>query len=162
MSGELIKSVIDANRYMTLATADENGEPCASPVFFAASPDCRDFYWISSPDVRHSRNLAVRPQVSIVIFNSQLPPSSADANAVYLAGTAGPVDEADVERGLEIYPGPPERGARPFLPEDLRPPKQYRLYRATASQHWVLCPRQTGKPCEPHGKMYDHLLEVSL
>jgi hypothetical protein len=162
MSAELIKSVVDANVYMTLATVDENGRPWASPVFFAASADCLDFYWISSPETRHSRNLAVRPDVSIVIFNSQVTPGGAEDHTVYLAGTADLVDEADVERGLEIYPGPPERGGRRFLPAELRPPGPYRLYRATASQHWVLCPRETGQPCEPHGKSFDHRLAVSL
>ena len=42
------------------AVADEAGLPWASPVWFA-SVDLREFFWVSSPDARHSRNLAVRP-----------------------------------------------------------------------------------------------------
>jgi hypothetical protein len=30
----VLRSVVDANRFMTLATADEHGTPWASPVWF--------------------------------------------------------------------------------------------------------------------------------
>ena len=73
MSGDLtaiVREVIDANRYMTIASADSPGDPWVSPVYFAAD-DYRDFYWMSSPQVTHSRNIAVRPQVSIVLFDSR-------------------------------------------------------------------------------------------
>ncbi|HWM22686.1 MAG TPA: pyridoxamine 5'-phosphate oxidase family protein, partial [Ilumatobacteraceae bacterium] len=56
------RAILDANRYMTLATADESGVPWASPVWFA-SADYRAFFWVSAPGARHSRNLAARPQV---------------------------------------------------------------------------------------------------
>jgi nitroimidazol reductase NimA-like FMN-containing flavoprotein (pyridoxamine 5'-phosphate oxidase superfamily) len=58
--GAMARSIIDSNRYMTLATADESGLPWASPVWYA-SAEYREFFWVSSPDVRHSRNLATRP-----------------------------------------------------------------------------------------------------
>lgn len=164
MSRELaarVREIIDDNVFMALGTAGEDGTPWVSPVFFA-SADHVDFYWISGPDTTHSRNLAVRPEVSIVIFNSQLRPGSGQARAVYLAGTAGLVPEAEVAHGLEIYPGAAERGGRVIAPEELRPPGPYRLYRATATRHWVLCPRPDGQPCEPHGIAYDHRTPVTL
>jgi nitroimidazol reductase NimA-like FMN-containing flavoprotein (pyridoxamine 5'-phosphate oxidase superfamily) len=72
------RAVIEANRYMTLGTADEDGVPWVSPVWFATA-DRRDFFWVSSPEARHSRNLAARPELSIVIFDSQVQPGSAQA-----------------------------------------------------------------------------------
>jgi hypothetical protein len=42
----IVREVIDANRYMTIASADSSGDPWASPVYFAAG-DYRDFYWMS-------------------------------------------------------------------------------------------------------------------
>jgi hypothetical protein len=36
----------------------------------------REFFWVSSPDSTHSRNLAGRPDVSIVIFDSSVPIST--------------------------------------------------------------------------------------
>jgi len=38
----LVRAIIDTNRYMVLATADQDGRPWASPVFFAAD-GYRDF-----------------------------------------------------------------------------------------------------------------------
>ena len=66
------RGIIDANRYMTLATADGDGRPWASPVWYAHQ-GYTDLYWVSRPEARHSRNLAVRPEVSIVIFDSTVP-----------------------------------------------------------------------------------------
>jgi hypothetical protein len=152
--GAVARRIIDANVYLTLGTADEDGRPWVAPVFFAAH-EYREFYWISSPEVTHSRNLAVRPQVSIVIFNSRAAVGAGGGEAVYLSGEAELVEGADVERGLEVYPGPPERGARRITVEDVQAPSPYRLYRATVSEYSLLCPRSSG-PCEPHGRPYDH------
>lgn len=156
-----VRAIVEANTYMTLGTADEHGRPWASPVFYA-SADCVDFYWVSAPDTRHSRNLAVRPELSIVIFNSQSRPYEGLTQAVYLEGEAAQVTGEDVDRGLEIYPGPPSRGARPISAADLRPPGPYRLYRARATAHWIICPRPPGQPCTDHGKNFDHRTEVRL
>jgi nitroimidazol reductase NimA-like FMN-containing flavoprotein (pyridoxamine 5'-phosphate oxidase superfamily) len=57
--GDLARTVIDANRYMALGTADEAGHPWVSPVWFA-SEDYRQFHWVSSPEARHSQNLSAR------------------------------------------------------------------------------------------------------
>ena len=62
---EAVQAIIDANSYMTLATADEHGRPWASPVWFA-TVDYLELVWVSSPEARHSRNLAVRPELAIV------------------------------------------------------------------------------------------------
>jgi nitroimidazol reductase NimA-like FMN-containing flavoprotein (pyridoxamine 5'-phosphate oxidase superfamily) len=59
---DVARSVIDANNYMALGTADEAGNPWVSPVWFA-SEDYRNFHWVSSPDAKHSRNLAAHPEV---------------------------------------------------------------------------------------------------
>jgi nitroimidazol reductase NimA-like FMN-containing flavoprotein (pyridoxamine 5'-phosphate oxidase superfamily) len=66
------RAIIDANRYMTLGTADASGAPWVSPVWYATE-DYRAFLWVSDPEARHSRNVAARPLVSIVIFDSQVP-----------------------------------------------------------------------------------------
>ena len=59
--GAVARSIIDKHRYMTLGTADADGLPWASPVWYAPR-DYREFFWVSSPEARHSRNLAVRPE----------------------------------------------------------------------------------------------------
>ena len=46
---------------------------------------CSDFYWVSSPRARHSRNLEQCPAVEIVIFDSTAPVGQGEA--VYIAAT---------------------------------------------------------------------------
>ena len=154
----IARTIIDTNLFMTLGTVDDAGRPWTTPVYYAASPDHADFYWVSAPDAAHSVHLATHPDVSIVIFNSQVRPNS--GQAVYLSGSAGPVPETEIARGLEIFPGPAERGVRQFTTDDLRPAGSFVLYRATASRRWILCPRQSGRPCQPHGIDHDHRIEV--
>ena len=74
---------------MTLGTADEHGHPWVTPVWFAPADD-HELFWVSSPQARHSRNLAARPQVSIVVFDSQVPVGS--AAAVYMPAVAAGAD----------------------------------------------------------------------
>src|ERR687893_321353 len=97
---DVARSVIDANRYMALGTADENGHPWVTPVWFA-SEDYRSFHWVSSPDAKHSRNLAAEPRVAIAIFDSSVPVGG--AQAVYLKGVAQELTDAELERGIEVF-----------------------------------------------------------
>jgi hypothetical protein len=158
----MVRRVIDENVYMVLGTADESGRPLVSPVFYAADAE-RDLYWMSSPDVTHSRNLARRPELSIVVFDSQAPVGTGGTSAVYMAGTAAQVPADDVDRALSIYPGPPSRGARRIAPDEVRPPGPYRLYHATITEHSVLCPLGGGGiPCPEHGLTGDHRTPVPL
>ncbi|HKH39752.1 MAG TPA: pyridoxamine 5'-phosphate oxidase family protein [Rubrobacter sp.] len=57
--GALARSIVDSKLYATLATADAEGRPWASPVWFAHD-GYRDFFWVSRPEARHSRNVAAR------------------------------------------------------------------------------------------------------
>ena len=137
----IAKTIIDSNMYMTLGTADATGEPWVSPVYFACA-DYREFYWISSPEARHSRNISMRPHISIVVFSSQVPVGK--GQAVYMSAIAEELTGTGFERGLVIYNGrfsdPAEHGVRIIEAVDLQGSALYRLYRATASEHWVLDP----------------------
>jgi hypothetical protein len=154
----IARAIIDDSRYMTLATADEDGRPWASPVFYAAA-DYAEFYWISAPGSTHSRNLAQRPRISIVIFDSGV--AEGAGQAVYMAATAEQGADGDLARGLAVYPGAADPGSHPLTPEQLQGPTPYRLYRAAVSEHWILCPRDTGA-CVLHGLAVDHRVPVRL
>lgn len=65
---EMQYHILDSNKYMTLATVDEFGNPWASPVTFVF--DEKNFYFISSDLTRHSKNIAKNPKVSFAIFDS--------------------------------------------------------------------------------------------
>jgi hypothetical protein len=132
------RSVIDANRYMALGTADEAGNPWVSPVWFA-SEDYRNFHWLSSPDAKHSRNLAVHAEVAIAIFDSSVPVGG--AQAVYMKGQARELTGAELEQGLEVYDRVSRRDVgRGFGLDDVQGSALFRLFRATVSEHWVLIP----------------------
>ena len=157
---DLVRRVLAANTYMVLGTADDRGRPWTAPVFFVA--DARgDLLWISSPDVTHSRNIAGRPEVSIVVYDSRAPVGAGGDTAVYLAATAAEVDPADLDRTLADMPSFADRGGRALASLDLRPPAPYRLFRATVTEQSVLCPRPAGAPCAEHGLAYDHRTRVA-
>jgi nitroimidazol reductase NimA-like FMN-containing flavoprotein (pyridoxamine 5'-phosphate oxidase superfamily) len=135
---DIARAVLDANSFMTLATADETGVPWACPVWFATE-DYRELYWVSSPSARHSRNLAARPTVSIVVFDSTVRPL--EGQAVYLMATATQVPEADVERGLGVFSRAAVRdGLTEWGLDRVTGEARLRLYRATATEHYILDP----------------------
>jgi hypothetical protein len=98
-----------------------------------------EFLWVSDPEARHSRNLAARPRVSVVIFDSSVPVGA--GQGVYMSAVAEEVTGAALAAGIEAFSRRSRAdGARPWTLDDVRPPAPYRLYRATASEHWVLDP----------------------
>jgi hypothetical protein len=127
------QQIIDAARYMVLATADEDGVPWASPVWFA--PDgYTSFLWVSREDTRHSRNLAVRPRLSIVIFDSSAPIDTGEG--VYMDALAQQVDEPGP--AIEVFSRRSvEQGGGEWTVADVSPPAGLRLYRATATERWI-------------------------
>lgn len=153
------RNIIAANSYLTLGTADLNGHPWTSPVYFAAA-SLREYYWQSATDARHSRNLVERPEVSIVIFDSTVAPYH--GRAVYGVGAADELSGSDLDRALEIYPRHADPGATSVMPEEVSGAAPYRLYRAIASDLWVLCPREPRQPCLLHGLAKDHRTRVTL
>jgi uncharacterized protein YhbP (UPF0306 family) len=130
------KAIIGANRYMTLATADDAGRPWASPVWYATD-DYRRFYWVSSPEARHSQNVAARPEVAIVVFDSQVPVGG--AQAVYMRGHAVDIRGDKVEDGVEIFSRRSrEQGLHAWTRDDVQAPAPLRLYCATVYEHSIL------------------------
>jgi hypothetical protein len=109
---DLARKVIDSNSYMTLGTAGADGHPWVTPVWFA-SEGYEHFHWVSSPEARHSRNVAARPEVAIT-----------NPRARHRGLRKA------VRRGRGTQVGLRRRG----------PPSLFRLYRATASEHYMLIP----------------------
>jgi Pyridoxamine 5'-phosphate oxidase len=118
------REVIDTNPYLVLGTVDADGRPRVTPVFFGVD-GYSDFYWVSSPEAVHSLNVAERPAVRAVVFDSTV--RVGQARAVYLTGQARRVPDEEL----------PERcgvafreiaGGRSFVPADLRGTSTLRLY----------------------------------
>jgi uncharacterized protein YhbP (UPF0306 family) len=135
---DVARAILDSNSYLVLGTADPDGTPWTTPVFYAIESH-RDFYWVSGPDAQHSRNIAGRAEVSIVVFDSRAPIGL--GQAVYFTGVAAEVTGPDIEAGMAAYGrGCADRGARVWTEADVAPPRPNRLYRANALQSWVMEP----------------------
>lgn len=132
----VLRSVIDANRFMTLATANEQGTPWASPVWFARR-DERRFLWVSRPTTRHSRNIAARPDVAIVIYDSRT--THDERQAVYIVATATQLEGEDLDAGISAFSGESLSQALSEWPlERVTGPAGLRLYQATATSWFIL------------------------
>ena len=149
-AAQTARDIIEASRYLVLATADAAGRPWSSPVYFAHI-GFTEFYWVSSPGVTHSRNIAVRPEVGIAVFDSHAEIGTGQG-VVH-------VRRRDPGRRRRDRPGdrgvlPPFGGSRrPGMDErDVRPGGGIRLYRATADSLWILA--KDGQP--------DHRIPVPL
>ena len=130
------RAIIDGNSYLTIATADQAGQPWASPLWYAHA-GYREFFWVSSPAARHSRNVAVRPQAGIVIFDSRAP--IGDPQAVYLTVTAGEVPSDRLGQGIEVFSARSQaHGARKWSLADVQEPAPHRLYQAATSECFLL------------------------
>ena len=81
----LARRLVDSSSYLTLGTADADGRPWVSPVWYAPA-SYKELLWVSSPDARHSRHLAARPEAGIVIFDSRA--ALGEAQAVYMTAVA--------------------------------------------------------------------------
>jgi nitroimidazol reductase NimA-like FMN-containing flavoprotein (pyridoxamine 5'-phosphate oxidase superfamily) len=119
-----VREVIDANAYLVLGTVDADGQPRVSPVFFGVD-GYRDVYWISSPEAVHSVNVAERPAVRAVVFDSTV--RVGRARAVYLTGRARMVNDEELDERAPLA-FREIGGGRPFGPEELDSRADVRLY----------------------------------
>ncbi len=145
----LARDIIDANLYMVLGTADAHGSPWATPVYFAHA-EYSEFFWVSSLDATHSRNIGVRPEIGIVVFDSTA--AIGTGQGVYMsAGAELVADEGEMNRGLDVFSRRSVvHGGKTWTAADVR--TEIRLYRAMASGHSMLA--KDGRP--------DHRIPVDL
>ena len=143
-SSALARRIVEANMYMTIATADCDGRPWVSPVWYAPLTTT-EVLWVSAPEARHSRNIAGRPEVAIAIFDSTVPVGAAEA--LYLEAVAEELSGESLESAIAAYSRRSQAcGARAWEAEDVLSPAAFRLYRATASTQFVLGPHDQRLP----------------
>jgi hypothetical protein len=117
---------------MTLGTVGEDGLPRLTPVYYTHDA-YRAFYWVSSPDARHSANIGRQPAIRMVIFDSTTLPGRSDA--AYLGATAHEVPASRLAGECAVAFRSPTGGARPFEPDELT--GELRLYRADVTEYGV-------------------------
>ncbi|GAB2866447.1 hypothetical protein GCM10027176_80210 [Actinoallomurus bryophytorum] len=131
---DTVPRLLAQHRYLVLATADGDGRPWATPVFYAADGE-RRILWVSAPDSRHSRNIAARPDVAITVFDTHAPIGGAEA--LYLEATAEPV-AADARVAALALLNTRVPASHRLGPEDLEPAGPLRVYQAVITSHFVL------------------------
>ena len=141
-AAQTARDIIEASRYLVLATADAAGRPWSSPVYFAHI-GFTEFYWVSSPDVAHSRNIAVRPEVGIAVFDSHA--EIGTGQGVYMSAAATLLEDGETARGIEAFSRRSvAHGGHAWTSGDVRPGASLRLYRAIADSLWILA--KDGQP----------------
>jgi hypothetical protein len=103
-------------------------------VWYAPEPS-GDLLWVSRPGRRHSLNLAVRPQLAIVVFDSHVEPGS--GVGVYIDALATEVAEAEREEAIAVFSARAQaQGMRAWTEADVTAPAPLRLYRATVVERF--------------------------
>lgn len=152
----MARDVLDANRYLTLGTTEPDGRPRVSPVFFTHA-GYRTFYWVSSPRARHSANIAARPGVAIVVYDSSAPIGA--GRAVYVGATAEEVPEAELPAACEeAFGGAMDPAATRFTPAEVSGDAGLHLFRARAATWEVHVPGRDPK----YGTGVDTRREIRL
>ncbi len=143
-------AIIDRISYMVLGTADRDGRPWATPVYYAT--DGRGaFYWVSSHEARHSANIAQRQEVGIVIFDSAVPIGT--GQGVYVEAHAEQLNGQTLDDGLAVFSARSIKdGGSIWSRDDVEGESLIRMYRATASSYSMLA--KDGRP--------DHRVPVQL
>ena len=84
------REIVQRLLYLTVATASGQGQPWNSPVY-AAYDEHSNFYWSSSPEAQHSRNIRENDKVFLVIYDSTVPEGKGEA--VYVEATAAALED---------------------------------------------------------------------
>lgn len=136
---DIARAILAAGSYVVLATADADGVPWVSPVWFAME-EYSELYWVSYPGARHSQNIAVRPQIAMVVFDSTVAPGT--GQAVYMTATAEQVtDPAATEHGLGVLSRESARqGIEELGLDRVTGEARLRLYRASVQECSILDP----------------------
>ncbi|HWC22264.1 MAG TPA: pyridoxamine 5'-phosphate oxidase family protein [Flexivirga sp.] len=134
MSALSVDGILGSIRYLVLGTADADGNPWTSPVFFALL-DRERVCWVSSPQSRHSRNIAEHPAIAITVFDSTVAVGSAEA--AYFDATAAALPQDEVPGALAALNARLPAG-KELDTEDLEPAGPLVAYAATLRRRYVL------------------------
>ena len=149
------RAVVDSNHYLTLGTTEPDHRPRLSPVYFTHA-GYRTYYWVSSPAAQHSRNIASRPAVALVVFDSTA--AVGQGSALYVGGEAAMVADEDLPVHCAAAFAGVGPGAHAFAPHELSGAAPLRLFRAEATS-WAVHVRGSDPD---YGTGIDRRVDVSL
>jgi len=132
------RTILDGTSYAVLATADAEGTPWATPVWFAHDGLDR-FFWLSWPGTRHSQLIEQRPEIALTVFDTHAVPN--EGTAFYATAHARQCPDEQVDDGLRILNRRlVAQGIGEFTRESITHGSRLRLYVAEIAEAWVLDP----------------------
>ena len=100
---EFVKDLIERNRYLVLSTTDGQ-TPWVAPLEYMVDDEL-NFYFLSTGDSRHARDLENHERVAVALFDREQPDYSPDLstrlNGVQIEGEAHRVDPADYTEAIQ-------------------------------------------------------------
>jgi hypothetical protein len=130
------RDILDGTTYVVLATADADGTPWATPVWFAHDGLDR-LYWVSWPGSRHSQLIADRPTIALTVFDTSAVPH--EGTAFYALAQARQCPDERVDDGLQSFNRRSlTQGIGEFTRERVTGQARLRLYVAEITEAWVL------------------------
>lgn len=128
------RTVLDAVKYITLATVNDDGQPWNTPVAGFHFDNDYTFYWASWQDNRHSQNIRANNKAFVVVYDST-PADNQPSAGVYMLGQAFELTkEQEVMQAALVFKDDP------YNPSD---GKQYlddyprRIYKFVPEQIWT-------------------------
>ena len=97
---ELAKEIIKDNKFLSLATIDNEGEVWSTPLSYYCDENY-NFYFTSELDSKHIINIIDNPNVSFTIFDSTKRVS--DVDGLQIRGIVGEVDKEKLEEVVKNY-----------------------------------------------------------
>lgn len=130
------RALLEANSYVVLGTADADGRPWVTPVWFA--PDGLDrLFWLSWPGSRHSRLVEQRSEIALTVFDSSVEPNQ--GAAFYATARAGRCRDDEIDEGLQVVNRRSgARGIDRTSRAQVSGPARLRLFVAVYVERWVL------------------------
>ena len=97
---ELTKEIIEGNKFLSLATVDNDGNLWSTPLSYSYDENY-NFYFTSELDSQHIINIIDNPNVSFTIFDSTRRVS--DVDGLQIRGIVGEVDKENLEKVVKKY-----------------------------------------------------------
>ncbi len=97
---EMTKEIIEGNKFLSLATVDNDGNLWTTPLSYSYDEDY-NFYFTSELDSQHIINIIDNPNVSFTIFDSTKRVS--DVDGLQIRGIVGEVDKDNLEKVVKNY-----------------------------------------------------------
>lgn len=130
------RTILAETCYAVLATADADGIPWATPVWFAHD-DLARLYWLSWPGSRHSQLIERRPDIAITVFDSHAVPN--EGTGFYATAQARECPDEQLDDALTVLNRRSlAQGLAEWTRERVTGESRLRLYVAEITEAWVL------------------------